>query len=156
MRCERFLELYDGLEPGSPLGPAMRRHLGSCPSCRAELARFERAFEDLKRVEAVPRGRDEALLEDRVLRALLLMPRPRRELSFAQWAVPLLLVASSCVILPLFARFHGAADDAVFLPLAIVFGIGLSVFGSVYVGSHAVELKAEFDRRRAAFAGTGR
>ncbi len=158
MRCERFLLLFDGLEPGQKLPPSLSLHLSRCASCRAQVSAFESALSAWKRdeVHRVEELEAFASLEERTMAAVRLTPRPRRELSLAQWAFPGLLVALSCIFLPNFARFLGLGDDALFFPLAIVFGLGLSVFGSVFAGTHAEELKSELEKRSPYFFGLPR
>jgi len=151
MRCDHFLFRFDELEPGRRLSPWLAFHLSRCPSCRAQVNAFQSALEAWKRDEAERFDGYGRLpdMEDRAMAAVRLTVRPKRELTLAQWVFPGLLIASSCVGLPVFAKIHGVGDDGLFFPLALVFGIGLTALGSVFVGSHADELKAELERRRA-------
>jgi hypothetical protein len=85
--------------------------------------------------------------------AIRLMPRPRREFGMAQWMFPGFLVSISCIGLPIFAKFNGVGNEDLFFPLALVFGIALTIFGSVFASSHVDELKTELDRRLAKVSG---
>lgn len=157
MRCDRFLSRYDELEPGRELSLFLALHHARCSSCRAAVATFESAIASWKEEELGAEDQDLAafdLLEERTMVAIRLTSRPRREIGLAQWAAPGLLVAFSCVVLPFLGALRGASGDAVFLPLALalVFGIGLSIFGSIFVGTHTTMLKAGFDRMTEAFA----
>ncbi|HUX39232.1 MAG TPA: hypothetical protein VMV44_15135 [Rectinemataceae bacterium] len=158
MRCERFLLRFDELEPGQALPASLALHMSRCASCRAQVSAFESALSAWKRDESLrfDELEDFSIMEDRTMAAVRLTPRPRRELSLAQWAFPGFLVAISCIFLPIFARLQGVGDDALFFPLAIVFGLALSVFGLVFAGTHAEELKSELEKRSPYFFGLPR
>ena len=158
MRCETFLDRFDSLEPGRGLPFRYSMHLSHCSSCQARIVEFESAIAAWRDEEAL-RYEDRqtlAFAEDRTMAAVRLMPRPRRELGMAQWMFPGFLVAISCIGLPIFAKFNGIGDEDLFFPLALVFGIALTVFGSVFASSHAVELKMELDKRLARASGAAR
>lgn len=94
-----------------------------------------------------------SLAGDRTMAAIRLVSRPRREFGMAQWMFPGFLVSISCIGLPIFAKFNGVGNEDLFFPLALVFGIALTIFGSVFASSHADELKTELDRRLARVSG---
>ena len=148
MRCDSFLDRFDSLEPGRRLPLRYASHFSRCASCRERIEDFESAIAAWKGEEALRYGNAETLgiAEDRTMAAIRLMPRPRREFGLMQWAFPGVLVGVSCVGFPLFAKVYGAGNEELFFPLALVLGLGLTIFGSVFASSHAVELKTELDR----------
>ena len=146
MRCDDFRLRWDGLEPGSDLPWGMRRHLASCPTCRRERDRLESAIASWRLEEAGLAEGGPA--EVRIMAAVLVSPRPRRELSMGQWILSGLFLALSCVLVPLALFYDGFGpnfDDALLFHLALVVGVGLAVFGMLFIGSHFEELRARLE-----------
>ncbi|MDA8409865.1 MAG: hypothetical protein M0001_05670 [Treponema sp.] len=158
MRCEKFLDRFDSLEPGRKLPFRHSWHLAHCAACRARVDEFESAIAAWKDDEFSRYVNSRSLehSERRAMASIRLMPRAHREFGLVQWMFPGFLVAISCIGLPLVARFYGVGNNDVFFPLALVFGLGLTAFGSIFASSHAVELKSELDRRLEKAFGTTR
>ena len=155
MRCDRFFDRFDSLEPGRRLPFRYSLHLSHCSACRARIDDFESAMTAWKNEERLryATASDRATIEERTMASIRLAPRPRREFGLMQWMFPALLVALSCIGMPIVAKLYGLGNDDVFFPLALVLGIGLTVFGSIFASSHADELKIELDRRLARASG---
>ena len=157
MRCEDFLESYDGLEPGARLPWLLRRHFSSCATCRPEVERLEMAIQALKsEALAIDGEGGKALnLEDRVMSAVRLTQRPRRLIGLDTWAIAGLLLAFSGVLMPLASGFEGLGTsfgDELLFPLALVLGTLLAIFGFLFIGSHFEELSGMLDRHEASKA----
>ena len=155
MRCDRFLDRFDSLEPGRKLPFRHALHLSHCAACRTRIADFESAIAAWKSEESRRFATSEARssAEEKIMATIRLAPRIHREFGLLQWMFPGLLVALSCIGLPIVAKLYGLGNDDVFFPLALVLGIGLTVFGSIFASSHADELKIELDRRMAKVPG---
>ena len=72
--------------------------------------------------------------------AVRLTVRPRRELSMAQWLLPVVIVAGSSVLLPLALTggpLASVSDGALTFSLAMILGVGLAIFGSLFIISQA-------------------
>ncbi|MEI6385552.1 MAG: hypothetical protein WCQ50_02885 [Spirochaetota bacterium] len=142
MTCKRFMERFDSLEPGAEPSYFLARHLEQCDSCRASIARLDAAL-------AVWRVTEHAAMlsqcsadrsEERIMAALRLTPGPRRELSIAQWLLPVAIVAGSSILLPLALSggpLASISDGALSFSLALILGVGLAILGSLFIISHA-------------------
>ncbi len=152
MRCETFLERYDGLEPGRAPAPALARHRASCASCRAQASALEAALagEGGARLAADEALAERARLEDRVMTAVRLLPSPRRDFSLRDWILAGAILAASMILVPVgdyFARFDEVFGASYALPLSLVLGLGLTAYGALFVGAHLDEVQGFMDRR---------
>jgi len=150
MRCDEFLDRYDGLDSGEEPGLFLRLHLAACPSCRARVAEREAAFEAIRAAAAEPvdLGLEEAI-EARIMAAVSLMPAPRRELHAREWVVSGLVIFASIALVPFDANYGILRDlfgEGFTMPLCLVLGLVLTIYGAVFIGTHMTEL-APFVKR---------
>jgi hypothetical protein len=85
--------------------------------------------------------------------AIRLSPRPRREIALSQWAASGAFLVATALILPLVLPGFGIGLDSYLRPLAIVYGLAISLFGSLFIGSHASDLRSWMDDWTEAHAG---
>jgi anti-sigma factor RsiW len=149
MRCDEFLDRYDSLGPGEPMGYLMARHLAACDGCAAQV----RAFESLRaELSAGARAEDEAaceLVEDRVMAAVRLTPTPQRDFSLRDWIIAGSVIAASMVLVPLgeyFSRFDEAFGASYALPLSLVLGVAITAYASLFVATHMADVQGFMDR----------
>ena len=132
------------------MSPAMARHLASCAACRGEVERMDAALHAL--VARLPeRTLSEEEFETRVMSAVRLMPAPRRELlSVRDWIIAGCAVLLSMALIPVggnFGLFIAVAGVSYALPLALVLGVGITLYSALFVGTH-VDTVLSFVRRR--------
>ncbi|MFZ4614690.1 MAG: hypothetical protein ACOYM2_00670 [Rectinemataceae bacterium] len=142
MTCTQFMERFDSLEPGIAPTFFMSRHLHQCDSCRASVARVDSALAAWRGAECAARLSQPFAdrSEERIMAAIRLTPRPRRELSMAQWLLPVVIVAGSSILLPLAltgSPLASVSDGALTFSLAMILGVGLAIFGSLFIISQA-------------------
>ena len=145
MRCDEFLDRHDRLDSGEEPGLFLRLHLLSCPGCRARVARHEA---DLEAIRAAAAGPVDAVLEDaieaRVMAAVRLMPAPRRALHARDWAISGLVLFASVALVPFDANYGILRDlfgEGFTMPLCLVLGLVLTIYGAVFIGTHMTELE---------------
>lgn len=146
MRCETFLDRYDRLDAGERPGPALRAHLSACPACRARIEREAAAITAYRTGKADPRL---PILEERVMAAIRLTPRPRRVVLLRDWIVAGLVIALSMALIPLGEEFDlvkEAFGPRYAMPLSLVLGLVLTVYIAVFIGSHLDEFGAMLRR----------
>lgn len=139
MRCERFLDRYDRLDAGVTPGFALRRHLASCASCEAKVRRQSAALAAYRAGpadEAIP---EEEVLDERIMAAVRLTPRPRRAVLVRDWILSGAVIAASMVMIPLGSEFDRAKEafgSRLAVPLSLVLGLALTAYMAVFIGSH--------------------
>lgn len=145
MRCDEFLDRYDMLDSDEEPGLFMRLHLATCPSCRARVAERASALAAIRASAAEPVDLDlEAAIEDRVMAAVRLMPAPRRELHAREWVVSGLVIFASIALVPFDANYGILRDlfgEGFTMPLCLVLGLVLTIYGAVFIGTHMSELE---------------
>jgi hypothetical protein len=164
MRCDEFNLRFDELEPGARLSWGLRRHLTSCSRCAESARRVEASIAAWRREEgfrdrggAERDGGAEASV-NRVMAAVRMTSRPRREISLGQWAVSGMVLAFSGVLIPsfFFAGLGSAAEDSLLFPLALVLGVLLAIFGFLFIGSHFDELRERLEDFQSGRGGSAR
>lgn len=145
MRCETFRDRDDLLDAGRRPGFLMRRHLARCASCRALLELEAAALAAYRAPVAALPG-----LEDRIMAAVRLTPRPRRLVRIRDWVVVGLLIAASMALIPLAEEFDWVKELfglSFALPLSLVLSFVLTAYVAVFIGSHVSELMELLERR---------
>jgi len=146
MRCETFLDRYDELEPGRPLGFLMARHLRGCERCERQVELVEASLVELREGGEEPAG---SILEERIMAAVRLTPTPQRDFSVRDWIIAGAVIAASMILIPLgdyFVRFNEAFGASYALPLSLVLGVAITAYAALFVGSHMDELQGFMDR----------
>jgi hypothetical protein len=151
MRCESFLDRFDRLDAGEEPGLLLRLHLSRCPSCRARVEGLDAAIESWRAQEgeALP-AREAEAVEGRVMAAVRLMPRPHRELHARNWILAGLVIVASMAFIPYDRNFLFIKElfgESYTLPLFLVLGLLLTVYGAVFIGTHMEELEPYVKRR---------
>ncbi len=146
MTCAEFRDRLDRTEGERPRGVDMVAHMARCPGCRG-IAGRERTALDLYRAPAVGLERD---FVRSVMEVLPFLPRPRREVGLREWGfVGFALVASAVVAAS--SMEVGAAESAYgvsyILPLGLVFGVAVTIYGLVFIASHLEDLSRTFGAR---------
>ncbi len=145
MKCEVFEERYDRAEEGAKLSPSLALHLARCPRCAARVELRRRALELYRRPGPEPD------IASRVLALLPFLPRPRRSVSLRDWILTGLVLASSVVLVPaqkVFSLVITEYGNRWMLPFVLVFGLAVSVFGALFIGTHMDELSGLVGRPR--------
>lgn len=145
MNCEVFEERYDRSEDGAKLSPALALHLARCPRCAARVDLRRRALE-LYRLPGT--GPD---IASRVLAALPFLPRPHRSVSLRDWILAGLALSASVILVPaqrVFSLVIEEYGNRWMLPFVLVFGLAVSVFGALFIGTHMDELSGLVGRPR--------
>lgn len=145
MRCDEFLDRYDRLDSGEEPGLFLRLHLAACPACRDRVAEHEAALEAIRTAAAEPL---DAALEEaiaaRVMAAVRLMPAPRRAFHARDWAISGLVIFSSLALVPFDANYGILRElfgEGFTMPLCLVLGLVLTIYGAVFIGTHMTELE---------------
>ncbi len=146
MRCESFLDRYDRLDADEEPGVLLRLHLAACPECRAKVALLKEASASyLAAVSASDSaGPIGDLVEDRIMVAVRLLPKPKRELHARDWAVSGFVLVASVAIIPFdpnFSLIKELFGTSYSLSLALVLASTLTVFGGVFIATHIDELE---------------
>lgn len=146
MRCSTFLDRYDELDAGEEAGFFLRLHLAACPECRRKVGRLEEAVAAwMEADDASPRSLEGGEVVDlRIMSAIRLLPRPRKELHARNWAVSGAVFLLSMVLIPFskdFRFLRQVFGEGYSLPLFLVLGLGLALFGVVFIGTHMEELE---------------
>lgn len=148
MRCESFLARYESLDAGEEPGFMLRIHAALCPSCAEKINRMEEALECYRSEPDFP-GREAAEaasmgLESRVMASISLLPRPKRELRARDWLISGAVIVLSMAMIPFDVNFSHVKEffGASFaLPLSLVLGSVLTLFGAVFIATHIEELE---------------
>jgi anti-sigma factor RsiW len=151
VRCKTFWERYDRLDARTEPGPALKRHLASCDACRAEaelLQKTIRSFsEDIQTLSPAAEG----ALEDRVMAIVRLLPPPQREFfTVRDWIIAGFVILLSMTLMPFgqdFERLLSIFGTSFALPLALVLGLGITLYGILFVGTH-IDETMDFVKRR--------
>lgn len=145
MRCDGFLDRYDMLDSGEEAGFFLRLHLAACPACRARVAEREAALKTIRAAAAKPVDAAlEEAIETRVMAAVRLMPAPRRELHAREWVISGLVIFASLALVPFDANYGILRDffgEGFTMPLCLVLGLVLTIYGAVFIGTHMTELE---------------
>jgi hypothetical protein len=156
MLCEYFRDRYDRLDAGEDPGILLRAHLALCPACREEAARTKAALaayrntnyraDDYREDRSGPRS---DRIEERVMAAVRILPKPRRVVAFRDWIVSGLVIAVSMALIPFGNDFNSI--KAIFgrsftLPLMLALSLVITLYGAVFIATHMDEL-APFVRR---------
>jgi len=144
MRHEYFLERYERLDNGDRLSVFACIHKATCAECKAAAKSMDHAIAAYREPYTFPLGRiDPLLLDERIMNAVRLLPRPRHLVSTRDWVTAGVVIALSTVLVPLgdgFAfikEFFGARYT---LPLALVLGLSITAYGAMFIGTHIEEL----------------
>lgn len=140
MLCEYFRDRYDMLDAGQEPGLLLRLHLALCPACRAEAERSRAALAAYRNAEDRA-GADR--IEERVMAAVRILPRPRRAVSYRDWVVSGIVIAVSMALIPFGDDFNSV--KAIFgmsytLPLMLGLGLVITLYGAVFIATHMEEL----------------
>jgi hypothetical protein len=141
MRCDGFLKRFDGLGDSRGMSRAMLVHLGRCASCREAVARVDAAIVAY-RAEGSGAERAEGFLEDRVMAIIRLAPPPRPDILIRDWLMVGAIIALSMALIPLgeeFDRLKAFFGTSYSLPLSLVLGSVLTIYGAFFIGTHMEE-----------------
>jgi anti-sigma factor RsiW len=144
MRCDSFLDRWDMLDAGEEPGFFLKLHLAGCPECRARVEALDRTLAAYR--AARPCEKDAAAaeaVEERVMAAVNLMPRPHRELRARDWAVAGFAIMLSMAMIPFDRNFSVIKElfgTSYALPLSLVLGLVMAGYGAVFIGTHMDEL----------------
>jgi len=145
MRCDEFLDRYDRLDSGEEPGLFLRLHLATCPACRARVAEGEAVRESIRVAAAKPVDATlEEAIEARIMTAVRLMPAPRRALHARDWVISGLVIFASLALVPFDANYGILRDlfgEGFTMPLCLVLGLVLTIYGAVFIGTHMTELE---------------
>jgi hypothetical protein len=154
MNCEKIIETvydYSGGE-SMPLSLQIRiaLHTLFCSECEREIERFRLCREVLKEDFFPP----SPALEDSIMLACEneIMETGETqsdsgELSMRGWAIAGIVILFSLMSAFFgydFNRMTSAAGTSLLLPVGIVIGIFLTVYGALFIGSHLKELSERF------------
>ena len=136
MICEKVRESILNAE-NDELPLHVRIHLLFCRSCRKDFIQLAGRIREAK--ETAPFRAPEGLT-DQIMRTIsLLEVEYNHRVSQSKWIAAGLFLFMSIMLLSysdsfswLSARFGGAFD----IPLAIVFGVSISVYAAILIGSH--------------------
>lgn len=145
MKCEIFEERYDRSEEGAKLSPSLALHLARCPRCSARVELRRRALE----LYRLP-GPDPDIAS-RILAALPFLPRPRRAVSLRDWILSGLVLSLSIILVPaqgVFSLVIQEYGNRWMLPFVLVFGMAVTVFGALFIGTHMDEMSGLIGRPR--------
>jgi hypothetical protein len=159
MRCESFLDRYDLLDAGEEPGILLRLHLARCPRCQEKVLAVNGALAAYREESAAP-GFDEeggsmregaffAVEEDervdeRIMAAVRLLPKPRREANVRDWAIAGGLIVASMALIPFDQSISSIKEifgTSYALPLSLVLGIALTVYAAVFIATHMDDLE---------------
>jgi len=150
VRCETFLKRYDRLDAREGPDSAMLRHLAACDSCRAGVELMRKAMPELSGTEPAC-SPAEASIEERVMSLVRLSPRPRPELfTVRDWLIAGSILFLSIALMPFghdFERLFSVFGTSFALPMALVLGGGITVYGALFIGTH-VDEAMDFVRRK--------
>jgi hypothetical protein len=140
-QCEFVQNKLIGLESLSRIPFLVRVHLFFCPECRKEAERMFSLLDDMRSFEPLPEDFD---ISDRVMEAILaLSPAVEaKNVSMAKWIgvgfiilISMVLVRFSKTYLWVSAAYGNNFEVSVY----IVFGIVLTVYTALFIGSHLEE-----------------
>jgi hypothetical protein len=144
MRCETFRDRYDQLDSGEEPGFFLRAHLASCPECRLAAGRLEAGLQAWRAADEAEALRQGEILDQRIMAAVLLLPRPRKELHARNWALSGMVIFLSLALIPFskdFSLLRQLFGEGYSLPLFLVLGLVLTLFGGVFIATHMEELE---------------
>ncbi|MGO8695234.1 MAG: hypothetical protein ACLQMF_16350 [Rectinemataceae bacterium] len=129
----------------------MMRHLDSCDLCRAKVKAFQKAIltfsEDIASLPSAAEGE----FDDRVMAIVRLLPEPQHEFfTVRDWIIAGFVILLSMALMPLgqdFERLLAVFGTSFALPLALVLGLGITIYGVLFVGTH-IDEAMDFVRRR--------
>lgn len=149
MKCESFMRSYVSLDNGERPSLSLRLHLRSCARCRREAALMEWELSSLRRDETLPDAPDRT--REIMARISAGDVTYGRSVPLYNWVSGEVIIIVSIVL----ARF---SDSLVWMnayfgmnlevPFNIVLGILLTVYSSVFIGTHMKEIKGFIERYR--------
>lgn len=149
MKCENFMDAYTALDNGERPSLSLRLHLRSCPRCRREAALMEEKLSSLRRDAALPDAPDRT--REIMARISAGDVTYGRSVPLYNWVSGELIIIVSIVL----ARFsdslvwmNGYFGMNLEIPFNIVLGVVLTVYSSLFIGSHMKEIKSFLDRYR--------
>ncbi len=142
MRCEKAIARFLDLDQQERLPLALRLHLAHCAKCRNEVRSLSQTFHSLGDVSGVVMPRD---MGDGVMRMIRLSATTYgRSMSLFNWMSGEILIIASLVLIQfndprvwLEGHFGGSLE----VPLNIVLGLVITVYSSVFIGTHLKEFK---------------
>jgi hypothetical protein len=152
MRHEAALKSLDELDAGQAYGLALRMHLSRCASCAAAARLMEEALSAYRGDELGADARSEAaLVEDRVMAALRLMPSPQQDFALRDWLLPAAIILLSMFLLPLFGKELGFLEtlfgSGYALSLFLVLGLIFTGYCAFFIATHLSELQSYLEKR---------
>lgn len=154
MTCKQFLtrldasdhdglsaQYMDGLGHCTVMDRASLAHAETCPACAAALALADRTAA-LALVSPAVLERD---LSTRIMTSLLFVPPPRRIMAMRAWLMAGIALIVSLLLLPFvhaYQHLHIALGSGFLIPLVLFFGLALSAYLLVFVGSHMLPAAA--------------
>ena len=142
MTCDRFLLILDELD-NEVLPPEMAAHMHSCPACSREVALLGKALGLYRQPEIVT----DTDLATRVLNRVAVLPVPRRSVSMRDWLFTGVVILLSVALLPMLAGFRelrAMLGSDFTLPLALVFGMAVTLYAGLFVISHLDDFSAMY------------
>jgi hypothetical protein len=143
MRCERCIDLYIESDNREELPFGARLHVSHCGLCRAEIERLESARLGLLSLLPEPAGE----CSIRIMAAVHLAKRPRREVGFREWIVSFLVLLLSMLLAPLGSDFHwikALFGTDFLIPFSLFFGVALTIYCALFIASHMDFLSERF------------
>ena len=134
MTCQRFLTLLDGLD-NETMSIDMIAHARSCQICTHEYEILRGSLE----LYQLPDSAASADLVPGIMTKLQYLSPPRRTISMRNWVLSGLVILASIMVVPMLSDFralrsvYGAGFT---LPLALMFGVVVTLYAGVFVISH--------------------
>ena len=157
MRHETALKRLDELDSREDYGLALRWHLARCPSCSESAARVAagmRAYRIADTRGASPDGEalvPADLVEERIMAAVRLVPRPRQDFAFGDWLFPGVVLALSMVLLPLMGKdvdfLKSLFGSGYLLSISLVLGAAFTAYCALFIATHLSEVQSYLEKR---------
>lgn len=134
MTCQRFLTLLDGLD-NDAMSIDMMVHARSCQSCAHQYENIRAAISLYQRPEIA----ESTDLLPGIMASLPYLSPPRRAISMRNWVLSGCILVASIIGVPMLSDFralrsvYGAGFT---LPLALMFGVIVTLYAGVFVISH--------------------
>jgi predicted RNA-binding Zn-ribbon protein involved in translation (DUF1610 family) len=155
MSCQDLLDRVYECAGDAAIPLRLRVHISIhsffCPECAQEIERFE-VSRDILRNDFFPPTPD---FEDSVMARICnemsktdeLYQESAAGVSFRSWVIAglVMLVSLSTSFFGMdFARIARSLGSSFLLPVGLTFGVGLTVYGALFIGSHLKELSDRF------------
>jgi hypothetical protein len=93
----------------------------------------------------------QALIEDRVMAAVRLMPPPQQDFALRDWLFPGMVIAISMFLLPVLGK-GSSFLEMLFGPgyefsLALVLGLVFTAYSVLFIATHVSELQSFLEKR---------